>query len=138
MSNTNKQSSGFFQQTAKIISEITDDSLASFDKLRDRRLCLGITGLSQSGKSTFITSLINQLLQHEKSKLPGFSPALTARLLSVKVHPLKDNDLPQFPYNEYFKGIASKNPVWPKSTTDVSGCLLELKLSRSKNKFNLF
>ena len=126
------------EKTTKILSNLTDEGLIGIEKLRDRHFCLGITGLSQSGKSTFITSLINQLLEHKKSKLPGFSPALSGRLLGVKVHPLKNNSLPSFPYEESFKGIASENPVWPKSTTNISGCLLELKLRRNKNRFKPF
>lgn len=138
MNNTNQTSQGFFKQATKKLSEITDDGVARLEKLTDRHFCLGITGLSQSGKSTFITSLINQLLEHKKSKLPGFSPALSGRLLAVKIHPLKKTNLPQFPYDESFQGIASPNPQWPKSTTDISGCLLELKLSRNKNKLSFF
>lgn len=39
----------------------------------DRTLRLAVTGLSQSGKTAFITSLVNQLLtldQHDNSHLP--------------------------------------------------------------------
>ena len=133
-----KISIGLLSKATKKISEITDDGLAELEKLRDKRFCLGITGLSQSGKSTFITSLINQLLEHDKSKLPGFSPTLNGRLQSVKLHPLEDCDLPQFPYDEFYKGMASNEPVWPESTKDISGCLLELKLSKNKSALNIF
>lgn len=133
-----KISTGLLSKATKKISEITDDGWAELEKLRDKRFCLGITGLSQSGKSTFITSLINQLLEHDKSKLPGFSPTLNGRLQSVKLHPLEDCDLPQFPYDEFYKGMASNEPVWPESTKDISGCLLELKLSKNKSALNIF
>lgn len=138
MKKTENSTKTLIEKTTKILSDLTEEGLVGIEKLRDRHFCLGITGLSQSGKSTFITSLINQLLEHKKSKLPGFSPALSGRLLGVKLHPLKNSSLTQFPYDEAFKGIASDNPVWPSSTKDISGCLLELKLSRSKHKFKLF
>lgn len=133
-----KPATSFIEKTTKVLSDLTDEGRVGIEKLRDRHFCLGITGLSQSGKSTFITSLINQLLEHKKAKLPGFSPALSGRLLAVKIHPLKNSKLTQFPYQESFKGMTGDNPVWPKSTTDISGCLLELKLSRSKNTFKPF
>ncbi len=107
-------------------------------ELSDQRFCIGITGLSQSGKSTFITSLINQLLQHETSSLPGFSPVLNGRLLNVKMHPLEDLSLPSFPYDEAYKGLTDSEPQWPESTKDISGCLLELRLAKKVSKLNPF
>jgi predicted YcjX-like family ATPase len=109
-----------------------------FDKLTSKRFCLGITGLSKSGKSTFITSLINQLLQYDTSSLPGFSPALMERIMGVKLHPLDDKDLPQFPYDQSYEGLTHTDPIWPPSTQDVSGCLLEIKLKNSANSLNPF
>ena len=108
------------------------------NKLRDRHLCVGITGLSQSGKSTFITSLINQLVQHESASLPGFFPVLNERLLWVRVHPLEDKRLDSFPYESAYQGIACSSPVWPESTQDVSGCLLELRLSQATSRLKPF
>jgi len=126
------------KKIADLASESVNSTATQFDRLRSRRFCLGITGLSQSGKSTFITSLINQLMQHDTASLPGFSPALSGNLLGVKVHPLEDESLPQFPYEEAYRGIASAPPKWPDSTQDVSGCLLELRLSPSTRKSNSF
>lgn len=124
------------------VRQAGDDSRSNIAKqvnrLRDERFCLGITGLSQSGKSTFITSLINQLLQYESAALPGFSPVLNRRLLGVKIHPLEDKQLAQFPYGESYRGLTSSQPRWPASTNDLSGCLLELRLSKNTNKLNLF
>lgn len=115
------------------------DSISSkFDKLMDQRFCIGITGLSQSGKTTFITSLISQLLHHDVASLPGFAPTQSERLLSVKIHPLKDKDLAPFPYDEAYAGITSANPCWPSSTENMYGCLLELKLARAGGKLNPF
>ncbi|MFD2230653.1 YcjX family protein [Alkalimarinus sediminis] len=120
------------------MSKLTDDGLASMDKLRDRRFCIGVTGLSQSGKSTFITSLINQLQQYKTSNLPGFSPVLTERLLNVKVHPLEDATLPSFPYDDAYKRLTGSDPQWPIPTKNISGCLLELRLAKRVSKLNPF
>ncbi|MFT7186222.1 MAG: putative YcjX-like family ATPase [Pseudohongiellaceae bacterium] len=138
MSVSESKTTHFFKRAYKKMTELTDDGLASIDKLRDQRFCIGITGLSQSGKSTFITSLINQLQQHKTSSLPGFSPVLTERLLNVKIHPLKDKALSSFPYEEAYKGITDPDPQWPVSTQGVSGCLLELRLAQTVSKLNPF
>ena len=132
----------FFKRTYAKVAELADDSLVSIDKLsdklRDKRFCIGITGLSQSGKSTFITSLINQLLQHKAASLPGFSPVLSGRLLNVKMHRLEDNHLASFPYELAYQGLTQSVPQWPESTKDLSGCLLELRLAQNVSKLNPF
>lgn len=126
--------------TLQKVPVLFDEGLTSistrFNKLRDHRFCLGVTGLSRSGKTTFITSLINQLLNYDKACLYGFSPVLTERLLWVRIHPLEDKALSPFPYDEAYKGIASPDPRWPVSTHDISGCLLELRLKRDTNRLN--
>ncbi len=109
-----------------------------YQKAIGRRFCLGVTGLSRSGKSTFITSLVNQLLHHEKASLPGFAPVLTEKLLGVKVHRLDDENIKPFPFEQGYQDIANSEPKWPESTEDVSGCVLELKLSRKTSALNPF
>ncbi|MFT6029619.1 MAG: putative YcjX-like family ATPase [Oleiphilaceae bacterium] len=138
MSNSKTVKAGFLNSTRGKLSIFTDKSSANMEKLRERRFCIGITGLSQSGKSTFITSLINQLQQHKAASLPGFEPVLSERLLNVKIHPLKDKELPAFPYDEAYNGMTGPDPVWPNSTQNISGCLLELRLSKNISKFNPF
>ncbi len=138
MSESESKSARFFNRTYEKMGTLTKDSLAGIEKLRDKRFCIGITGLSQSGKSTFITSLINQLQQHKTSSLPGFSPVLSERLLNVKIHPLDDKHLLPFPYEESYRGITGLDPQWPDSTKDLSGCLLELRLAKGARKLTPF
>ena len=142
MSDVKGKVTSFFERGYRKLDGFADDSLSSMTKqmnrLRDERFCLGITGLSQSGKSTFITSLINQLLQYETSALPGFPPVLDGRLLGVKMHPLEEKGLAEFPYDEAYKGLTDAQPSWPASTSDLSGCLLELRLAKAASKLNPF
>lgn len=138
MTQSKHKTAQYFRGVYKKMAKLTDNGLAGMDKLRDKRFCIGITGLSQSGKSTFITSLINQLLQHKTASLPGFSPVLTERLLNVKIHPLEDKELSPYPYEESYKGITLPEPQWPESTKNVSGCLLELRLAQNVSKLNPF
>lgn len=121
------------KQTAKTLQQEGKSSVA---KLQNRHFCIGITGLSQSGKSTFITSLINQLLNHEKASLAGFPPVLSERLLSVRVRPLDDSRLPMFAYDANYQSMTGSNPQWPESTKTNSGCLLELRLANTGKTLN--
>jgi hypothetical protein len=102
------------------------------DKLADSHLCIGVTGLSRSGKTTFVTSLINQLVtfDHSASALAGFAPALTHRIVGVKLHAAKGLVDAQFPYQQSYQSLCGQAPQWPSSTTDISGCLVELRLAK--------
>ena len=118
----------------------TRDGLAvagkTIEKLTDKRICIGITGLSKSGKTTFITSFINQLLMYEKANLADFSPFVSNRLLGVKIHPLEDSSLAEFPYQSAYRQLTSGEGGWPESTVDISGCKLELRLKRKSRPLN--
>ena len=142
MSDQEGKMSRLFGEALNKVGDFTDSSLNSVstqvNKLRDKHFCLGITGLSQSGKSTFITSLVNQLMQHDTASLPGFSPVLNESLLGVKLHPLEDELLAEFAYEEAYKGLTSEIPRWPESTQGVSGFLLELRLTQKGAKLNPF
>lgn len=106
-----------------------------FNRVYHKRICVGVTGLSQSGKSTFITSLINQLRQHDakNSKLGKFTAAINHKIHLVKLHPLEDSRLPMYEYESSIAGLSGSHPCWPKSTTDISGILIELVLKNGKN-----
>ena len=67
----------------------------------DRTLRLAVTGLSRSGKTAFITSLINQLLhinQEGNAHLPLFEAARNQSILAVKRVPQQDLSIPRFDY----------------------------------------
>ncbi|NVK43697.1 MAG: YcjX family protein [Oceanospirillaceae bacterium] len=128
----------FLNRSRAASERLARDIGIQIDRLRDRRLCLGVTGLSRSGKTTFIASLVHQLLQHKKSSLPGFSPVMSGRLLDVRMHPLEDPHLPPFPYRDAWQQLSGQPPAWPEPTRDSSGCLLELRLGRKPGGLNPF
>lgn len=69
-----------FNSIQKEITQIIDRGL-------DRTLRIAVTGLSRSGKTAFITSLINQLLNInslDNSHLPLFEAARNQSVLGVK------------------------------------------------------
>ena len=108
----------------------TADSLSSgVDRLFDRRICLGITGFSGSGKTTMITSLVHQLRYYPEAALTAFPPALQNRLLGVDVSPL--GSLPLFPYTTGVERLSDAH--WPETTRQESACVIEIKYRTRKS-----
>jgi predicted YcjX-like family ATPase len=116
----------------ELLESSADSSRESLHRFSSERKYIGITGLSRSGKSTFITSLINQLLMHRDARLSAFTPWITQRIAAVRVHPLEDRSLAEFPYHQAIEALSATEPVWPQSTLDISGCLIEIKLHRKR------
>ncbi len=80
----------------------------------DRHLRLAVTGLSRSGKTAFITSLVNQLLHvHSGARLPLFSAVRDERLLGVKRVPQRDLGIQRFTYDEGLASLYGTPPNWP-------------------------
>ena len=134
----NSLSKSYLNKASKFVNAHTEQMSTTLQRLNDRRICLGITGLSQSGKSTFVTSLIDQLINYKTSALSGFSPVLEKRLMGVKILPLKHKKITNFPYEVSIAGLKQPQPNWPSSTTDISGCVLELKLQKAVTPLNPF
>ncbi|AIJ10316.1 MULTISPECIES: YcjX family protein [Edwardsiella] len=94
----------------------------------DRHLCLAVTGLSRSGKTAFITSLVNQLLHlHSGARLPLFSAAREERILGVKRVPQRELGVARFTYDEGMAQLYGEPPDWPTPTRGVSEIRLALR-----------
>ncbi|MDE9542349.1 YcjX family protein [Xenorhabdus bovienii] len=94
----------------------------------DRHLRLAVTGLSRSGKTAFITSLVNLLLHvHSGARLPLFSAVRDGRLLGVKRVPQRDFGVPRFAYDENIAALHDTPPYWPIPTQGVSEIRLALR-----------
>ncbi len=81
-------------------------------------LRLGVTGLSRSGKTVFITSLVRTL------KDGGADPAFR-RLAGIDgfrayLEPQPDDDVPRFAYEEHLAALTASPPHWPESTRRIS------------------
>ena len=104
-----------------------------FERGFDRTLRLAVTGLSRSGKTAFITSLINQLLhinQTDNRHLPLFSPARNGAVLGVKRLPQQNLSLPRFDYDANLQDLQRHPPVWCQSTKGISETRLALRYQR--------
>ncbi|MEL7107216.1 MAG: YcjX family protein [Pseudomonadota bacterium] len=87
---------------------------------------LGVTGLSRSGKTIFITSLVANLL--DRGRMPGLVAAGEGRIEAAYLQPQPDDTLPRFDYETHLGALSGAAPVWPDSTRGVSELRLSLKV----------
>lgn len=92
-------------------------------RLTTQRLRVGVTGLSAAGKTTFITSLINQLENHQRGLLARRAPF--DRLESVRWQ--RDSVEQPFPYLEALRALSLDPAAWPESTRDLSRVIVDLR-----------
>ncbi len=86
---------------------------------------LGVTGLSRSGKTVFITALVNNLLHG--GRLPAFSALAEGRLQRAWLQPQPDDNIPRFAYEDHLEALTGPNRHWPKSTKRISQLRLTLE-----------
>ncbi|QHB17634.1 YcjX family protein [Mannheimia pernigra] len=99
----------------------------------DNHLRLAVTGLSRSGKTAFITSLIDQLLhinQVGNAHLHLFAPARNGQIISVKRVEQGDLTIPRFEYDKNRQSFEANPPYWPNSTTGISEIRLAIRYQR--------
>ncbi|MCW9716899.1 YcjX family protein [Avibacterium sp. 21-599] len=100
------------------------------DRGFDRTLRLAVTGLSRSGKTAFITSLVNQLLHIntlDNPRLSLFDAAREKRILAVKPIEQRTMHIPRFEYEKNLKCLTDTPARWPDSTRGVSETRLAIR-----------
>ena len=107
----------------KILKKV---SIPNQIKLPNKYIKLAITGLSRSGKTIFIISLINQLL-HDLNLKKKFK-----RNFIVSIIP--NRELEQFKYYNFLDNLTQKKPIWPQSTDNITAITLRLEI-QSRKKF---
>lgn len=102
-------------------------------RLVDQHVNLAVTGLSGSGKTAFITSLIHQLLEaNEHAHLPFFSVVREARLVGVKRDSQPNLSFSRFAYEDAMQALTKSTPEWPVSTKGISQVRLKIKYKKDK------
>lgn len=96
----------------------------------DRHVRLGVTGISGAGKTAFITSLVNQILNGESQFLPAWQVLEQGRFLGAKLAPQPDLTLQPFDYSGAVGKL--KQGHWPPSTHSISEIRLLLRYQPSK------
>jgi uncharacterized protein len=85
--------------------------------LFDPTIRLGVTGLSHSGKTVFITALVHGLLRG--GRFPVFEALATGRVAGAHLAPQPDDAVPRFDYENYVNALVNER-CWPASTRQVS------------------
>ena len=82
-----------------------------------------MTGLSGSGKTAFITSLVENLLSAvgRPSQLPFLQAPRDRRLVAVTLQPSPIGGVDRFPLDATIAALAADPPQWPPSTTGLRG-----------------
>ena len=90
---------------------------------------LAVTGLSRSGKTVFITSLVHNLLSsaHNPNRMPLLGVVGERRLIAATVEGAGANRLPRFPYLSNIEKMAI--PDWPARTADISEIGVEVRFA---------
>jgi predicted YcjX-like family ATPase len=87
-------------------------------------LRLGVTGLSRSGKTVFITALVHNLIHG--GRLPLFEPAASGRLARAVLEPQPDDAVPRFDLEAHVATLVDDR-LWPDSTRSISELRLTLE-----------
>lgn len=85
---------------------------------------LGVTGLSRSGKTVFITALVHALLK--QARMPVFEAMAQGRITLTYLEPQPDDDLPRFAYENHLEKLTGQHRIWPESTRRLSQLRLTL------------
>ena len=99
------------------------------DYFRGGALRLGVTGLSRSGKTVFVTALVNNLLA--QARLPVFAASAEGRIAKAQLDPQPDDAVPRFPYEEHLAALEGPDRHWPQSTKRISQLRLRMDFERA-------
>lgn len=99
-----------------------------FNRSIDQHINLAVTGLSRSGKTAFISSLVNQLItQDSQSQLDFFNPVHQGRFIAAKRVPQKHLHIGRFEYEKSMTAFAMSPPTWPEPTHGISELRLAIR-----------
>jgi predicted YcjX-like family ATPase len=115
----------------RLLSGIAFEAAASLraavdaaSSLREPVLRLGVTGLCRSGKTVFITALVDALTTG--ARMPMFRAGSEGRLLRARIVEQPHPSVPRFAYEEHLEALTGGARRWPASTDRISELRLEL------------
>jgi uncharacterized protein len=94
-------------------------------------LRLGVTGLSRSGKTVFLTALINNLIAG--ARLPVLAASAEGRITRAFLQPQPDDAVPRFAYEDHLKSLSGPDRQWPQSTRRISQLRLTIEFESAAN-----
>jgi predicted YcjX-like family ATPase len=115
---------GVTRGIAQVAEQVTEAARAPF---ADPVIRLGVTGLSRSGKTVFITALVANLL--DRGRMPGLRAAATGAIEAAYLNPQPDDTIPRFDYEAHLAALTGPTPHWPDSTRAISQLRLSLRVT---------
>ncbi len=121
-----------------MIGRLTDEVLRGVDRVTssvsstisetffEPTLRLGVTGLSQAGKTVFITSLVANLL--DRRRMGRMRAVADGRIEAAFLQPQPDDTLPRFEYERHLGALTGPEPHWPESTRTISQLRLSFRI----------
>ena len=106
----------------RVLGDVWDELGILTDRALDRHLRLAVTGLSRSGKTVFITSVVHHLL--DGTGLPFLEPVHDSRYLGSRIEAEPRHD--RFPFARFHADLTAQPPRWPKATERLTSLRLEL------------
>lgn len=116
-----------------VASGVSDSMDTAFN---EQRIRLAVTGLSRSGKTVFITSMIQNLiaLGQGRDTLPLVTRRLDSngrsRLRKVGIDPAGVQTIPYFDFQTKLQALARPDAAWPPRTEDLSEISITLEIER--------
>lgn len=92
------------------------------DRALDRHLRVAVTGLTRSGKTVFITSLVHHLL--DAHDLPFLQVAHEGRYLGARL--LEEERPDAFPFRRFHADLSANPPRWPRATERLTTLRLQI------------
>ena len=102
-----------FEETRQAARSLVEFGASVFNPT----LRLGVTGLSRSGKTVFITALVHTLIHG--GRLPVFEAMAQGRIARARLEPQPDDAVPRFDYETHVKALVAERR-WPESTRRIS------------------
>ncbi|MGQ9365972.1 YcjX family protein [Azospirillum sp. A39] len=114
------------------LTDLTDAGSRLFDQLGDAagrmlegEVRLGVTGLRRSGKTVFVTALVDNLLK--AGRLPFLDVTASGRFQAARLKPQPDADVPRFDYETHLAALTGAAPDWPQPTRGISQLRLAIR-----------
>lgn len=110
------------------IAKIKNKASDLLNRTLDQHITLAVTGLSRSGKTAFITSFVNQLINEgNSSQLSFFNVVHQGRFIAAKRTPQKNLHISRFEYDTAIQSFVNQPPVWPEPTHGISEIRLAIR-----------
>ncbi|GAA0816752.1 YcjX family protein [Colwellia asteriadis] len=128
MTSSNKSSKHRGLFNPKRIDKLKNKTAELLNRSIDQHINLAVTGLSRSGKTAFITSLVNQLINEgQGSQLSFFDPVQQGNFIAAKRIPQKHFRVPRFDYDSSISSLTALPAHWPEPTHGISELRLAIR-----------